>query len=59
MAVHTLLADLPGCWDGSEAQPLLNKDILEPGCHTDGCKGEMLWLKRSKHQESVLCLQAE
>ena len=33
MTIHTLAADLPGCWDGSEAQRLLNKDT-ERGCHT-------------------------
>jgi hypothetical protein len=52
MTIHTLAVDLPGYWDGSEAQRLLNKDI-ERGGHTR-YKPEMLWLKRPEYQEFEL-----
>jgi hypothetical protein len=52
MTIHTLAADLPGYWDGSEAQRLLKKDI-ERGRHTR-YKPEMLRLKRPEYQEFTL-----
>jgi hypothetical protein len=52
MTIHTLAADLPGYWDGSEAQRLLVKD-MERGRHTR-YKPEMLWLKRPEYQEFEL-----
>ena len=52
MTIHTLAADLPGYWDGSEAQRLLNKDV-ERGRHTR-YKPEMLRLKRPEYQEFAL-----
>jgi hypothetical protein len=52
MTIHTLAADLPGFWDGSEAQRLLKKDIKR-GRHTR-YKPEMLRLKRAEYQEFEL-----
>ena len=52
MTIHTLAADLPGYWNGSDAQRLLNKD-MERGHHTR-YKPEMLWLKRPEYQEFEL-----
>ena len=44
MTIHTLAADLPGYWDGSEAQRLLKKEI-EHGRYTR-YRPEILRLKR-------------
>ena len=44
MTIHTLAADLPGYWDGSEAQRLLKKEI-EHGRYTR-YRLEILRLKR-------------